>query len=133
MAAVLIPTEILVFGASGHGIIGQADCPSSICPSLSVVIVGLAFKCIGVGLALGALGALLPDAPARLRGAMVLWSLQYLWALVGIARAYQIHFGTSWAWWEPFVALIWNPVLTPAVMIAGLALLLGIDRFLRRG
>ncbi len=128
--AALAAHESLVFGAHGHAIIGQPGCALSLCPSGGAIVVGLVAKAIGAGLALGVLGALLPAAPARLRGASMLWTVQYLWALVGIASSYRIHFGTSWRWWEPFVALIWHPVLTPALLVAGLAVMLAVDRIL---
>lgn len=129
--AVLATHEILVFGAPGHGIIGQPGCAASLCPAMSVVITGLVFKAIGAGLALGVLGMLLPGGPARLWGASLLWAGQYLWALVGIASAYRVHFGTTWRWWEPFTSLIWHPVATPALMIAGLCAFLALDRLAR--
>lgn len=124
--------EILVFGPHGHDIIGQANCPPSLCPPMAAVLTGLAAKSIGAGLALGCLGALLPAGPVRLRAGATLWAAQYLWGLVGIASAYRSNFGTTWRWWEPMIGLLWHPVLTPALLVAGLAVFLGLDRLLRR-
>ncbi|WP_211315493.1 hypothetical protein [Roseicyclus mahoneyensis] len=124
--------EISVFGIHGYGIIGLANCPPSLCPQMAAVLTGLAAKSIGAGLALGLLGALLPMGPARLRAAATLWAVQYLWGLVGIASAYRSNFGTTWRWWEPMVELLWRPVLTPALLIVGLGMFLGVDRLLAR-
>ena len=128
--AALAAHEILIFGPRGHDIIGQDGCPQSLCPDMTAVIIGLLAKAIGAGLALALLGAIVPMNPARMRGAALLWAAQYLWALLGIASAYRIHFGTTWRWWEPFVGLMWHPLLTPALLLAGLAVFLGIDRLL---
>jgi hypothetical protein len=128
--AALLAHEILTFGSSGHGIIGRVTCPDWPCPTLSVITVGLVFKGIGAGLALACLGALLPHAPARLWGAGLLWVLQYLWGLVGIASGYRDQFGPDWHWWQPFAVLMWDPVTTPALLIAGLLACLGLDRLM---
>ena len=129
--AALLAHEILTFGASGHAIIGQAECPDWPCPTLSVIIVGLVFKGIGAGLAFAALGAFVTLAPSRLRAAGLLWIVQYLWGLVGMASGYREQFGTTWAWWEPFAELLWQPALSLGLMAAGIVLMLGIDRVLR--
>jgi hypothetical protein len=122
--------EILVFGAQGHGIIGQANCPPSLCPPMAMVLTGLAAKSIGAGLALGLLGALLTAGPVRARAAAALWAVQYLWGLVGIASAYRSNFGATWRWWEPFFALMFHPILTPGLLLVGLALFTGAERLL---
>lgn len=127
----LLTHEILSFGAAGHAIIGRATCPDWPCPTLSLIVVGLVFKGIGAGLAFGAFGALVPVPPARLWGAGVLWAVQYLWGLVGIASGYRDQFGPDWRWWEPFADLLWHPALTLGLLGAGLVLFLGLDRLSR--
>lgn len=128
--AALLAHEILAFGASGHGIIGRATCPDWPCPTLSVIIVGLVFKGIGAGLALGVLGLILPNEPARAWGAGCLWAVQYLWGLVGIASGYREQFGPDWRWWDPFAVLLWDPLTTPGLLIAGLLACLLLDRLM---
>jgi hypothetical protein len=122
--------EVLSFGTFGHGLIDRASCEMSLCPTLSVVIAGLAFKSIGAGLALGFLALLVADDPARRSAAILLWLMQYLWSLIGIASGYRGNFGTTWRWWEPFAGLLWDPVMTPALMIIGLTVFLATDRIL---
>ena len=124
----LLAHEIVSFGAAGHAVIGLADCPDWPCPTLSMIVVALVFKAIGAGMAMGVLGALVAQAPARLRAAGLLWTVQYFWGLVGIASGYRDQFGTTWRWWEPFAVLLWQPALTLGLMAAGLALLIGLDR-----
>ena len=48
-------------------------------------------------------------------------------------RGYRGHFGTTWTWWAPFAELLWHPVTTPALLLAGLAGCLGLDRLARQG
>lgn len=130
--AALVIHEILSFGAAGHAMIGRADCPDWPCPTLSLIVVGLVFKGIGAGIAFAVLGLLMAQAPGRLWGAGLLWVVQYLWGLVGIASGYRDQFGSTWRWWEPFAELLWQPVLTLGLMAAGVGLMVGIDRVLRR-
>lgn len=118
--AALLIHEIFTFGASGHAIIGRADCPDWPCPTLSLIVVGLVFKAIGAGLAFGVFGALVPHAPGKAWGAGLLWMVQYLWGLVGMASGYREQFGTTWRWWEPFAELLWQPLLTLGLMLGGL-------------
>jgi hypothetical protein len=130
----LVLHEMLVFGPGGHDLIAgdTAPCPDPPCLTTGTVMTGHIAKALGAALAFAAIGVLVPRG--RARGALggLFWAGQYLWSLVGIASGYRDQFGADWAWWEPFTALMWHPVLTPGLMAAGLGAFLGLDRLTRR-
>ncbi|MEX3014471.1 hypothetical protein [Gymnodinialimonas hymeniacidonis] len=134
LLAVLLAHEILTFGAPGHGLINadRSICPDIACPTTGMIVVAHIAKAIGAAFLFGIIGAVWISGRTRIAVATVAFSLQYLWSLVGMASGYRIHFGTTWAWWEPFTELLWHPALTLALMVAGLALLFALDRLLNR-
>ena len=132
--AVLLTHELTVFGGAALGLIrpGSAPCPAPPCLTMDMIVWGHVAKAIGAGLVFAVIGAIWTRGPLRLAIAGGFWVLQYLWSLVGIASGYRAHFGSGWAWWEPFAELLWHPVTTPGLMLAGLAACLALDRLARR-
>lgn len=131
--AVLLLHEVLAFGTLPHDLIAPAGapCPEPPCLTMGTVVTGLVAKAIGAGVVFAAIGAIWTTGAARRVIAGGFFALQYLWSLVGIASGYRRHFGTGWDWWEPFAVLLWHPVTTPALLLAGLAGCLGLDRMVR--
>jgi hypothetical protein len=132
--AALFVHEMLVFGPGGHDLIasGTAPCPEPPCLTTGTVVTGLIAKAIGAAMAFGVIGAVWVAGPVRRGLGVALWSVQYLWSLVGMASGYRDGFPGDWDWWEPFAVLLWHPALTPALMALGLAVFLGLDRLGRR-
>ena len=130
---VLLAHELLAFGTEPHDFIAPAGapCPDPPCLTTGMVITGQLAKAIGAGIVFAIIGAIWTSGAKRWLLAGGFFALQYLWSLVGIASGYRSHFGTSWAWWEPFAELLWHPVTTPALLLAGLAGCLGLDRVVR--
>lgn len=130
---VLLLHEVLVFGAQAHDLIAPvtAPCPEPPCLTTGMVIAGHVAKAVGAGIVFAIIGAVWTMGPARWMVSGLFFALQYLWSLVGIASGYRLHFGTGWDWWEPFAQLLWHPVTTPALLLAGLAGCLGLDRVVR--
>ncbi|MFW5641136.1 MAG: hypothetical protein ACOCY0_00045 [Roseicyclus sp.] len=128
--AALLIHELVSFGGAARGLIGSgaAPCPAPPCLTLGVVVSGQVAKAVGAAFVFAAIGAIWMRGQARWTVAVVYWALQYLWALLGIASGYRAQFGSGWAWWEPFAVLLWHPLLTPGLMLAGLAACLGLDR-----
>jgi hypothetical protein len=131
--AVLLTHEFLAFGTQPNDLIAPAGapCPEPPCLTTGMVVTGLVAKAIGAGFVFALIGAVWTSGAARWLMAGVFFALQYLWSLVGIASGYRGHFGSTWAWWEPFAELLWHPVTTPALLMAGLVGCLGLDRLVR--
>ena len=131
--AALMVHEFYVFGAATHDLIGSSSAPCTEPPCLTtgVVVSGQIAKAIGAAMVFGIIGAIWHHGALRWMTAAGFWVLQYTWSLVGIASGYRLHFGTSWAWWEPFAELVWNPITTPGLLAAGLVAFVGLDRLLR--
>ncbi|MEJ6389515.1 hypothetical protein [Gymnodinialimonas ulvae] len=132
--AALLTHEFLTFGAPGHGLLNadRSLCPDIACPTTGMIVVAHVAKAIGAAILFAFIGVIWPSGGFRLGVAALAFTLQYLVSLVGIASGYRAQFGTTWAWWEPFAELLWNPLLTPLLLLAGLALLFGLDRHLNR-
>ncbi|MBF9059927.1 hypothetical protein HKCCSP123_12115 [Rhodobacterales bacterium HKCCSP123] len=130
---VLLVHEILAFGTQPNDLIAPsgAPCAEPPCLTTGMVVTGLLAKSLGAGIVFAIIGALWTTGPARWLIAAGFFALQYLWSLVGIASGYRGYFGTNWAWWEPFAELLWHPVTTPALLLAGMAGCLGLDRLVR--
>ena len=133
LCIVLLIHEFLAFGVAPNDMIAPAGtpCPDPPCLTSGMVVSGAVAKGVGAGMILAIIGAIWTSGPARWAIAGGYWVVQYLWSLIGIASGYRLHFGTGWTWWEPFAELLWNPVTTPALMLAGLVGCLGIDRLAR--
>jgi hypothetical protein len=131
--AVLLIHELTVFGGAALGLIrpGGAPCATPPCLTVDVIVWGHVAKAIGAGIVFAVIGAIWTRGPARWAIAGSFWVLQYLWSLVGIASGYRAHFGSGWAWWEPFAELLWHPVTTPGLMVAGLGTCLLLDGLTR--
>ena len=129
--AVLLSHELLVFGDAALGLIvpDAAPCPAPPCLTVELIVWGHIAKAVGAAFVFALVGAIWTRGPLRWWLAGVVWVVEYLWSLVGIASGYRAHFGTGWAWWEPFAQLLWNPVTTPGLMLAGLMALFAMDRF----
>jgi hypothetical protein len=132
--AALMVHEILTFGGTGHGLINadRTVCPDIACPTTGLLLTAHIAKAIGAAFLFSVIGAIWVDGLARSLIAAAAFVGQYLLSLVGLASGYRAQFGTTWAWWEPFAELLWSPILTPALLIVGLTLTLGIDRQMRR-
>ncbi len=132
--AVLLAHEFLSFGPRGHGLINadRSTCPDIACPTTGILVVAHIAKAIGAAFLFGIIGAIWTSGVARLTITAAAFALQYVWSLVGMASGYRIHFGTTWAWWEPFAELLWHPATTLLLLALGLALCLSLDRFLNR-
>ena len=130
---VLLLHEFLVFGAQAHDLIAPASapCPDPPCLTSAMVVSGHVAKAVGAGLVFAIIGAVWTKGPGRWLIAAAFFALQYTWSLVGIASGYRLHFGTGWAWWEPFAVILWHPVTTPALLLAGLLACLGMDQMVR--
>jgi len=133
--AVLLIHEVLAFGTQPHDLIAPAGaaCAGPPCLTMGTVVTGLVAKAIGAGAVFAVIGAVWTTGAARWTIAGGFFALQYLWSLIGIASGYRGHFGTTWTWWAPFAELLWHPVTTPALLLAGLAGCLGLDRLARQG
>ncbi|MCT4684124.1 MAG: hypothetical protein N4A39_10390 [Roseicyclus sp.] len=131
--AVLLVHEFLAFGTQPNDLIAPAGavCVAPPCLTTATVVTGLVAKAIGAGVVFAIIGAVWTAGRARWLIAGGFFALQYLWSLVGIASGYRGHFGTAWAWWEPFADLLWHPVTTPALLMAGLVGCLGLDRLVK--
>lgn len=131
--AVLLIHEFLAFGAYPNDLIAPAGapCPEPPCLTTGMVVSGQMAKAIGAGFVFALIGAVWTAGAARWLIAAGYWVVQYLWSLIGIASGYRLHFGSGWAWWEPFADLLWHPVTTPVLLLAGLAGCLGLDRLAR--
>lgn len=128
--AALLVHELSAFGGPALGLIQPASAPCAEPPCLTVglVVSGHVAKALGAGVVFALIGAFWTRGPARWIIAGAFWALQYLWSLVGIASGYRAHFGTGWAWWEPFAELLFHPLTTPGLMLTGLAAFLLLDR-----
>lgn len=132
--AVLLAHEILSFGAPGHGLLNadRSLCPDIACPTTGLILVAHIAKAIGAAILFGFIGVVWPSGRLRLGVAALAFALQYLVSLVGMASGYRAQFGTTWAWWEPFAELLWQPVVTLPLLASGLALLLILDAVMSR-
>lgn len=128
--AVLLIHEVSAFGGATLGLIGPGSgpCAAPPCVTMGTIVSGHVAKALGAALVFAVIGAIWTRGPARLAIAGGFWALQYVWSLVGIASGYRAHFGSGWAWWEPFAELLWHPLVTPGLMLLGLAVCLGLDR-----
>jgi hypothetical protein len=131
--AALIVHEFHIFGAQAHDLIAASSTPCLDPPCLTVgmVVSGHIAKAVGAAMVFALIGAIWTRGAERMLIAAGYWVVQYTWSLVGIASGYRLHFGTGWAWWEPFAELMWTPIATPGLLAAGLVALIGLDRVLR--
>ncbi|WP_038650350.1 hypothetical protein [Roseicyclus elongatus] len=131
--AALMGHEFFVFGGQGHDLIepSTALCAAPPCLTVEVVVSGQVAKAIGAAMAFAIIGVIWVQGRSRMLIGAGFWTLQFCWSLVGVASGYRLHFGTDWGWWEPFARLMWHPLVTPGLLVAGLAAFLGLDRVLR--
>lgn len=132
--AVLLIHELLVFGGPAMGLIQPASavCATPPCLTVDMIVWGHVAKAIGAGVVFALVGAVWTGGRKRWAIAGGFWALQYLWSLVGIASGYRAHFGTGWTWWEPFAQLLFHPLTTPGLMLAGLSVFISLDLAARR-
>jgi len=50
----------------------------------------------------------------------ITWLALCLWGYFSTASGYRAHFGTTWLPHEPFLELMWSPVLTPLSTLIGI-------------
>lgn len=112
----------LIPSASCTGRIHWSDsgCHAADCAGIAVLLIASAFHVVAVALLFALAGALFPHGPNRTPILATLWLFSSLCLLTSIASGYRAGYGATWLWHEPFVELLFHPIVTPSLLVAGL-------------
>jgi hypothetical protein len=91
------------------------------CVGIAIVVFIYAMLALPVAIVFALAGALLSGLRPRRIVLMLAWLGVCGWMLIATASGYRIGYGATWRWYEPFWELMAHPILTPALLIMGLA------------
>jgi hypothetical protein len=122
LLSVLFVHELASFGL-GHGLVRWSDtgCAAGDCAGIGLIVVTLGMTAVVLAPIFALAGAVTARWARRLPVLSALWLCLVILLLMQTANGYRAAFGATWLWYEPFVELMFQPLLTPALLVAGVA------------